>query len=212
MIFIVKLSSSQFIDRYGINVGASYSTQIWNYKLISGDADIGYKFGPMAFIQAEKDFGNNLALRTEFGYVQKGFKNQFELRFEDGTSAGTNNDNLILHNLALNLGLKLIPLKAEYSPYFLIGLRTDYMISYKDIVIEEQQSGLKFNMYESAVEEFNKFNLGGLLGLGFNLKQLVYLEVEFNPNITKSFNDIDLSVKDNSWAAKIGLNINELIK
>jgi len=209
-ILLAKLSHSQIIDRYGINIGTSYSTQIWDYKLVPVDSDNEYKFGFQAFLQAEKDFGNLLALRTEFGYIQKGFKNNLELTFADGTSAGTNNENVILHDLALDIGLKIKPLKTDYSPYLLAGLRGDYMISYKDIELEEPGSGLKFNIYESTIEEFNKFNFGGLLCLGIDIKDLIYFEIEYNPNFTKSLDKTGLSIKDNCWGVKIGLSINKL--
>ena len=99
-------------------ITASYSTQIWDYKLVNVDSDNEYKFGLQAFLQAEKEFGNLLALRTEIGYIQKGFKNNIQLLFADGTSAGTNNDNVILHNLALNLGLKVKPVITSYSIHY----------------------------------------------------------------------------------------------
>lgn len=174
------------------------------------DSDNKYKFGFQAFLQAEKDFGNILALRTEFGYIQKGFKNNIELTFVDGTSAGTNNDNVILHDIALNIGLKIKLLKTDYSPYLLVELRGDYLVSYKDIELEEPGSGLKFNMYESTIEEFNKFNLGGLIGLGIDIKDLIYFEIEYNPNFTKNLDETGLSIKNNCWGAKIGFNINKL--
>lgn len=208
--FITTFSHSQIIDRYGINVGTSYSSQIWNYKLVPGDSDNKYKFGLQVFLQAEKDFGNIFTFRTEFGYIQKGFKNNLEFISANGISVGTNNDNVNLHNLALNLGLKIKLLKSDYSPYLLIGLRGDYLISYKDIEFEEPGSGLKFNMYESAIEDFNKSNLGGLFGLGIDMKSLIYFEIEYNPNFTKNFDDTELSIKDNCWAVKLGLNINKL--
>jgi hypothetical protein len=207
---MTKLTHSQIIDRYGINIGTSYSTQIWDYKLVPVDSDNEYKFGFQAFLQTEKDFGNLLALRTEFGYIQKGFKNNIKLTSAEGTFIGTNNDNVILHDLALNLGLKIKPLKSDHSPYLIVGLRSDYMISYKDIVLEEPGSGLKFNMYESIIEDYNKFNLGGLIGLGINIFDLIYFELEYNPNFTKNLDDTGLRIKDNYWGAKIGLIINKL--
>lgn len=212
LILMANMAHSQVIDRYGINIGTSYASQIWDYKLIPIDPQIDYKVGLMAFIQAEKDLGNILALRTEFGYIQKGFKDQFEFTTADGTPIGEKNKNVVLHDLALNIGLKIKPYKVNYSPYFLIGLRSDYMISYKDVVVEEQASGLKFNMYESILKELNKFNVGGLLGLGVEIKDLIYFELEFNPNFTKSLDGTGLSIKDNCWVAKLGLNINKLKK
>jgi len=206
--FIVQLSYSQIVDRYGISIGTSYSTQNWEYKHFSADYSNDYKIGFMTFIHAEQNFGNILALRTEIGYIQKGFKNQMELTFPDGTSAGVNNDNVVLHDLALNLGLKVKPLKIDYSPYLLVGIRCDYMIAYKDIVFEEQASGQKFNMYESTIEDFDKFNLGGLVGLGVAIKELLYLEIEYNPNLTKNLDNAGLRIIDNCWGVKLGVNVN----
>ena len=210
--FLVKFSYCQIIDRYGINIGTSYSTQIWDYKLVPVDPENEYKFGFQVFLQTEKDFGNIIALRTEFGYLQKGFKNKMTLTFSDGTDACADNKNVVLHDLVLNLGLKVKPLDSDYSPYFIVGLRGDYMISYKDIIIEVPESGLKFNMYESTIEDFNKSNFGGLLGLGIEIKKLIYVEIEYNPNFTNNFDDTGLNVKDNCWGAKLGLNINKLIE
>jgi len=212
-ILAAKLSHSQIIDRYGINTGLSYSTQIWDDKLVSEESGNKYKFGFQAFLQAEKDFGSFLALRTELGYIQKGFKNNsMELKFSDGTTAELINENAVLHDLALNIGLKVKPLKSDFSPYLLAGLRGDYMIFNSNIVYREPASGMTFNVFEPEFKEFNKFNLGGLIGVGIDIKDLIYFEVEYNPNFTKNLDTKGLSVKDNCWGAKIGLNINKLIK
>lgn len=209
---ITKISYSQIIDRYGINIGASYSTQIWDYKLISLDLDNEYKTGFQVFIQAEKDLGKIMALRTEIGYIQKGFRDDIEFRYSNNGPALTKiNDNVVLHDIALNIGLKIKPLKADYlSPYIIAGLRADYMFSYKDIEFEEP-NGNKINLYKDFIEEFNEFNVGGLIGLGIEWNRLLYFEVEYNPGITKSLNNKNLSIRDNCWGAKIGLNINKLI-
>lgn len=208
---MAKLSQSQVIDRYGINVGATYSTQIWDFKQIPVDDNNEYKYGFQAFLQAEKDLGTILALRAELGYLQKGFGNNGELISLDGTYKVTN-DNVILHDLALNLGLKINPFKTDYSPYLLVGIRGDYMISYQDVEIEEPGSGLTFGKYESFIDDFNEFNVGGLIGLGIGIKDLIYFEIEYNPNFTKNFDDTGLSIQDDCWGAKIGLNINKLTK
>lgn len=207
LLLIVKFTYSQFIDRCGINIGASYSTQIWDYKLITMDQDNKYGFGLQSFLQAEKDFGNHFTLRAEGGYIQKGFKNNKSFTSTDGSFVKTSNDNVTLHNLALNLGIKIKPLKFDYSPYLLLGVRSDYLISYNDVEFEESASGKKFKMYESTIEDFNKFNFGGLIGLGLDINGLMYLEFEYNPNFTKNYNDPGLSVRDNCWGVKLGFNI-----
>ncbi|GAB1405688.1 MAG: porin family protein [Lentimicrobiaceae bacterium] len=186
---MAKLSYCQIIDRYGINIGTSYSTQIWDFKLIKVDSDNEYKPGLQAFLHVDKDLGDLFALRTELGYIQKGFKTNVALVFPDGTEAGRVTDNVIFHDLALNLGLKVKPLKIDYSPYFMVGLRSDYMIDYKDIEVEEPNSGMKIGILKSTIDEFNKFNFGGLIGLGIDIKDLIYFEIEYNPNFTKSYDD-----------------------
>ncbi len=210
-LFIEKFSYGQIVDRYGVSLGTSYSTQIWDYKLVNIKPDNAYKLGLQAFLHTEKDFGKFLALQTEFGYLQKGFKDNITLTLLDGTTMKKINSNLILHNLALNLGLKVKPIATKYAPYFLIGLRSDYLISHKPIEFEEPNSGKKINLHEATIEDFNKFNLGGLLGVGFDIKGLIYFEIEYNPNFTKNVNSKALEIKDKCWGAKIGLNINKWI-
>jgi len=211
LILVAKLSHSQIIDRYGFNTGLSYSTQIWNYKSISLKEDHEYKFGFQAFLQAEKDLGNLLAIRTELGFIHKGLKSGIEFISVDMTPLGTKYYYFTFNDIALNIGLKIKPLEAGFSPYLLAGLRGDYMFSYKtkfDKSFSEQ-----FTIeYGAIIEQFNKFNLGGLIGLGLDIKDVIYFEIEYNPNFTKNLDKTGLSIKDNCWGAKIGLNINKLIK
>lgn len=208
---ISKCGTAQFIDNYGLNIGASYSNQLWDYKRINVEnPGEEYKPGLLIFLSAEKKLNKIFSIRPEIGYIQKGFKDNTELRFSDGTSAGANNGNLVLHDLALNVGLKFTPFNIKWTPYALIGLCGDYMLSYKDVVIIEENTGLEFRMYEPVVDKFNKATLGGLLGIGFEINDLLYFEIEYNPAITSNLNDDGLEIKDNCWGAKFGFNINQL--
>lgn len=209
-IFLIftQYATAQLVDKYGINIGLSYSKQLWDYKKIAMSNDIDYKPGLAVFLSAEKKINKTFSLRPEIGYIQKGFKNKTELYFNDGTSGGGKNKNIIFHNLAANLGLKITPFTYRIAPYALFGIRYGYMIAYKDIVVEEPVSGLKFNMYKDIVEDFNKSNVGGLIAVGVELKNLTYLEFSYNPTLTKSYNNSLREVKDICWELKIGLNIN----
>lgn len=207
-----RVLNGQIIDSYGINLGVSYSTQLWDYQSVPINLDTYYKAGLMAFIQAEKAVSKRFALRTELGYIQKGFKNKFEWMSADGASAHVNKDNVVLHDLALNLALKVKPYESDYSPYLVAGFRGDYLIAYQDVVIEEPESGLTWHLFESAIEEFNKLNVGGLLGIGIEFKKWFYLELEYNPNLTKNFKGEFLRIRDNCWGVKLGLNMNKLVK
>ena len=211
LLVLTKSSYSQIIDRYGVNVGMSYATQSWDYKLLpSLNFDRDYKVGLMTFLSAEKDFGKALGVRAEIGYIQKGFSTTQELVFSDLSLIKIDKEKVILHDLAINLGLKISPFKFDYSPYILVGVRGDYMISYKPITVKE--SGFEFTMYESEIKDFTKFNMGGLFGVGIDINKSIYFEVEYNPNITRNFEDKGLSIKDNCWGIKVGINIDKFIK
>lgn len=213
LLLLTKYATAQLVDKYGFNLGLTYSNQLWDYKLISVDnPNKDYKPGLAVFLSAEKKISKVFSIRPEIGYIQKGFKNNIEMTFTDGTSAGVDKKNVIFHDLGLNVGLKITPFDFKIVPYALLGFRCDYLLSYKDIEFEEQGSGLKFNMYKSNIEEFNKINLGGLIGIGFELNDLTYIEFEYNPSITKSYSSKALDIRDNCWGAKVGFNINKLKK
>lgn len=205
-------SNAQIIDRYGINFGTSFSTQIWKNSFFPNEDNKSYKFGPMAFAAAEKDISEKFIVRSELGYIQKGFKNMQELRWGDGTTGGVLYKNLILHDIALGLGLKIQAFKSNFAPYMVIGIRGDYMFSYKDIMVNEEASGLQFNMFKSQVEKFNKLNLGGLFGMGIQFNEKFGFELECNPSFTHSYKDNWSSIKDLCWGAKFGINISEFVE
>ena len=212
IILIFPNSFGQIVDRYGINIGTSIATQLWDYNASLYSQDNEYKIGLMAFASAESDITGLLSLRAEFGFIQKGFKNNLTLTFPDGTPATIENDNVNLNELALNLGVRIHPFNLAFSPYLLIGCRGEYLISYKDVTLEEQASGVKLNLYEAQLKDFKKTNFGGLVGLGLDIGELLYIEFEYNPNFTKNLDEEYLSIKDRSWGVKLGLNINSLVK
>ena len=198
LILSIQFSHSQTIDRYGFNIGTSYSTQLWNHKMMAADFD--YKFGLMTFLSAEKYFGR-FGLRTEIGYIQKGFKDKMETFDIDGTSLKIERNNETLHNLAMNIGVKVHPIRLDNSPYVFVGVRSGYLISHA-----------KNSWYKLIFDEFSKFNLGGLFGIGINFKELFYFEIEYNPSFTKSLDEKMLSIKDKCFGVKFGININKLIR
>jgi len=211
--FISKFGVAQIFDKYWFNIGTTYSNQLWDYKLISVDnPNKEYKVGLSVFLSAERKINKKLSIRPEIGYIQKGFKNDIEYKLYDGTSAGTTNGNVVFHDFGFNIGLKITPFNLKFSPYALLGLRSDYMFSYKDIIFVENVSGLEFNIYKDQIDKFNKFNIGGMIGIGIDLNSLTYLEFAYNPTLTNSYNDTGLQIKDNSMELKLGFNLNKLIE
>ena len=192
--FSMQFTYSQIIDRYGVNAGVSYSTFDWvhkfqlNYDIIEIKPDLDYKIGYMAFLNAEKNI-KKFGLRAEMGYIQKGFRISREFNFPDGTTVIHDKEPLTLHNLALNTGIKYTPFKFVLSPYIFIGIRGDYLISYEDVELREPATGVGGGLYGQYIQDFRKLNFGGLLGVGIDIKKLLYLEVEYNPNFTKNINE-----------------------
>ena len=116
---------------------------------------------------------------------------------------------VIIHNLSFNVGGKVTPFNTKLEPYLILGLRVDYLISYKDF--EVQYNGETQTIYGGELDDYNKFVLSGLIGIGLEYHELVYLDLEFNPAITKNLDNKGLSTKDKYFAITIGLNINNLI-
>jgi hypothetical protein len=209
-LFNSEIVHCQFIDRYGINVGLTFATQKWDYKYSSVNSVPAYSPGITIFTQAEKDFGKTICLRAELGYMQKGFKNTQNFIFSNGEHAKIIHNTSINHNTTLNLGIKIRPLRSDIAPYFIIGPRFDYTTYVRAIEIEEPGSNLRFKLNTNEINESNKFNVGVLFGLGLKIKEQIYFEIEYNPNLTNTFKASYLSIRDNAWGVRLGLNINNI--
>jgi hypothetical protein len=164
------------------------------------------------FLSAEMKLNEVFSVRTELGYIQKGFTNYEEILFGDNTTAGVYDKDVTFHDLALNLGCKISPFNFKWSPYISIGLRTDYMMSYEDVIGVEQGSGMQIQMFKAQIDKFNKLNLGGLIGIGLEFNDRYYFEIEYNPAITSYLDAKLLEVRDVTWGMKLGCNINKLLK
>lgn len=208
----INFTFSQVIDRYGVNIGSTYATQNWEYSNSFFVSYKTYKFGLQTFASAEKDLFKFMRLRAELGYVQKGFKETNELVFVDGSNAGVAKSKVNLHDLAINLGLKIQPFKWKFAPYLLAGIRSDYLIGYRDILITEPGSEKNFKLYSYQIEKFNKLNLGALVGLGMDVHDRFYVEFEFNPTFTYNYNNTNLRIQDKCFGAKVGIYLNQFIK
>ena len=75
LVFITKYGTAQFIDKYGVNIGASYSSQLWDYKLISVDnPNKDYKIGVSAFCQQRKRLVKCLVFAQKLDTYKKDLK------------------------------------------------------------------------------------------------------------------------------------------
>ena len=207
------LVNAQVIDNYGIKIGAGLSNQYWEYKNsmfsnLSGWND--FKTGFTGQVYAEKYFGKHLSLRPVFGYIQKGFVDDITLKTAEGEELAVKDNKVVLHDLSLYLSIKIIPIQRSIKPYVLLGLRGDYLIDYRSVIIDFQGEDRELNT--ELYDDFNKFTLGGLIGVGISYNNLLFLDLEYNPAISKNFESDGLVIYDKYFTLTIGLSINQLIK
>jgi len=212
LIAFCSISNAQFIDNYGIRIGSGISNQYWDYKneLFSDLSEWKEnKLGLTIYLNCEKKIINPISIRSEIGYIQKGFKENITFVFpDDEGDFQVVNNKVAFHDLSTNLGIKVIPIQMKFKPYFLVGLRGDYLLKYKDI--EVNAAGTKYGMYEDYFDEFNRFILSGTIGFGLSYNEIIYLDFEYSPAITKSYNNAMLAIRERYIDFTIGLNINKL--
>jgi len=208
--FLCISANSQIIHNYGIKSGVSYSNQYWNTSNNNIPNKTGwekYKTGFSCFIFCEKKVKNNFLIRPTIGYIQKGSVFRDEVTNIEGTKLYAKN---ILHELSLDVPIKINLSQSELTPYLFSGFRLDYFISYFGYVKEPDKSPLRFK--NSIYDDFNKFTLGGIIGIGCSYKEIIFLELEFNPTLTRTLNYNLIRITDSNFDFTIGTNINKIIK
>ncbi len=212
ILLVGTLVNGQMVDKYGIRIGGGVSNQYWDYKSHLSSWK-GNKFALSIYINAEKKLNDFLSIRPEIGYLQKGYVDDIEYRGTEGEVVNTIDKRVIFHDLSCNIGLKISPFDFAIKPYLIAGFRGDYMVGFRGVEVEYQgQIITPYKDVNDIIEGFNKFTLSGLIGVGLEYKDLLYLDIEFNPAITKNFHSTELSIKDRYLGATVGFNINTLYK
>jgi hypothetical protein len=179
-----------------------YDTTIWKKD----------KMGLAVYTTAEIKLNRFLSFRPEIGYIQRGFKENVIITFADstgGVSTGIDSEEkATIHNLSIDLSIIIYPFDIKLKPYLLVGMRNDYLLWYKD---QFDFQGKKYDISNSIIKDFNKFILSGLICLGFNYKELVYIELEYNPAITNNFDNSNLRIKERYFGINAGLYINRFL-
>lgn len=204
-------ANGQFIDNYGLKIGAGLSNQYWEYKNgmfsdLSGWHD--NRIGLIGQAYVEKSFGRYLSFRPSIGYIQKGYVDDITLVVAEDEELKVKDNNVIFHDLSLDLVVKVIPIDKTIKPYVFFGLRGDYLLGYRSVIVDFQGEDIELNT--DLYDEFNKFTLGAIIGVGVSYKDLFLLDLEYNPAITKNYDSGALSINDKYFSLTVGLNINRL--
>jgi len=207
VLFIIILSSAlqaQFIRGYGIKVGATISSQDWEYSNLSGISSASFdsdnRLGLNIGVYAELLNIPFFSVVAELNYLQKGMELDGPITTVDnpiGTSQSTTWDTRIdyinlsaLGKLRLNYGL--------LSPYIVAGPKMDFEIN------KESSFGSE-NEVESKFEE-NR--LGFKVGVGTEIKLLAFnvlAEIIYDADFNELFENENLKVNTNSFDLRVGL-------
>lgn len=212
IITIHLISNAQFIDNYGIKIGAGLSNQYWEYEAIASNLS-GWeknKIGFTGHIYVEKYFGNYISLRPAIGYIQKGFVDDIVLVSAEEEDLSVFDNRVILHDLSLDVYFKITPFQNCIKPYLLLGLRGDFLLDYRSVIINYHGENQETDT--ALYDDFNKFTLSGLIGFGISYNDFSSIEFEFNPAFSKNFDSGFLAIHDRFFSLTLGLNINKLIK
>jgi len=211
LLILTGTGYSQIADHYGIRFGAGSANQYWDYDKHPNLSDWKKdNVGFVVYLNAEKEINKYFSLKPEIGYIQKGFWDEIHLTDINGEVIETVSDNVILHNLSMGLVLKIQGFDMNINPYIFTGFRVDYLISYKDFQIEYQ--GSKYGVFKELIDKYNKFVVSGLIGLGCEIGKIIYVDIEYNPAITKNYDDNGLTVNNRYMGLTLGVNIDALVK
>jgi hypothetical protein len=211
MVLLTKALSAQFVDKFGVNAGLLHVNQSWNQKFLDQQSTKDYRWGWSLSLFTEKELSKNLAIKVDAGYLQNGCKDNTVWKLSDGQDITDKNDNLVLHNLSLSQALKIIPFDKKWSPYLLLGFRENLLLGAKSPTFTEPGSGQVLEPFKVYIDDFKKFNLDALIGIGVEVNNLYYFEIEYSPSIAPIYDKNDATIKNFYWGAKLGLNINGLI-
>ena len=202
----------QFLENYGLKAGLGFANQYYDYDNFSSPTGWrDYKAGFQCQLFAEKKLIQYLSLYTSAGYVQKGYRD--DITVTDEEKACTFNDRLLmnLHNLNMDICLKAIFVKEKLLPYLLCGLRNEFLLNCT--------SKLRRTDYKNSelivpihLKEYNIFNLSLLLSFGLSFKDVVFMEIEYNSNLTNTFRSKSLIVDDKYFGISLGCNLNKIWK
>jgi len=200
ILFFFIPAHGQFFDKYGVRIGAGFSNQYWEYQNESFPFISGWKNGKTGFIGqfvAEKKITDFLVFRPAIGYIQKGFYDNVIAPYNNYEP----NHQVDLHNISLDLSLKISPMQTKFQPYVVFGFRGNYLVDYT-AVYDVSQYGFDVDL--------NKMTIDGLIGLGITYNNMIYLDFELSPSLTKNFDNSYISIHDSYYSLTLGMNINKM--
>lgn len=200
LLVIISTSQAQLIRSYGFKVGATSSSQEWDYNNylpeLNPDSRWGFNFGVFSEFLDSPYF----SLVTELNYIQKGMKKDLPITTvtnPDGTGEyGTWDTHIDYFKLSALGKLRLD--FSLFTPYIVIGPKVDFEIN------QEHSLGL-FNIFE---ENFNEVMYGFKIGIGSEVKFESFsllAEILYDYNFNDLYEGEYLTVRSDSFDFRIGI-------
>lgn len=184
VLFILNttISNAQFVKAWGLTIGGTRSNQIWNYDSLDNNLRKKAMYGFNASALVEWLNHDYLRIISEIQYNQKGAKEN--LAPNDGAKYRTN-------YVAFNNFLKIRQELYDFTPYFLIGPRLEYLLN-------------------APLPSPKKFHLSASAGIGIEFLHkrpwVFFTEYHINPGVMKSFATPNyLGIRNTAMELRIGI-------
>jgi len=208
LISSIQLINSQLISNIGVKAGITFSNQ--EFKRQSGDD----------FWQWETIPGYNGSLFTEFlnsknyntifeaGYEQRGYGMEIIETNEFGNELDRFIVKDVTHYVTFGLLGKFKIASKPVSAYFTAGPKLDIYIGYTEVIPKGKQW---IEAPNPILEDFKKVNYSLTFGTGIELsfvkKFRPFVEFNYSPPITKSFENSAFYVREHYFNIKAGIYI-----
>ncbi|MFA5418367.1 MAG: outer membrane beta-barrel protein [Bacteroidales bacterium] len=201
---------------YGVNIGVGSFNQKWELPNWS-DKYPGWnkeKIGMTFHIFGELEHGSHFGTKLELGYIRKGFTQDLSFEKPDGTIDYYEPRKANYNTITIGISENIYLLKSKFNPYIKLGINTNVILN-KDfknstLVIRDGTGSLLIvGDYPNSLD-WNNITFNGILGLGVTFEQLLFVELEYIPAITKLIDMKYIKIYDRCIGLTVGININQL--
>lgn len=194
------------ITGLGIRAGGHFSRQYFDVNSTSRlddalqDLAPDFQFGLFTNIQMSE----YTDIVPAFSYIRKPYLENYFV-FEDTAKDFKVEQKLVPRwdYLSFDLPFRFHKKNENTLMYMFLGLRFDYLINTKEIVVQDS------SLYDSFYKDFKKFSIGYIAGLGaeytLNENWNILIEFSYNRDITNIYSKENLRIKAEVMALTIGL-------
>lgn len=171
-----------------------------------------------------------LAIKGQLNYIQKGCSSYGDINTQDSDGR----EEVIYYSYTNRFHYISIDAIAVFKvgkwkviqPYFYTGLRNDFLLDFKveyDIDMMNDPSGytglsredkyfLGDGVDPSMVDKskFNRYTIGMVNGIGFTIKQAVYIEFDLNHDLSYLVKSDILKVRNSMMSVNVGINLGHI--